>query len=298
MTARDYALYATAVFCWGTSWLALRIHAVSAAPEAAVFWRFVIATALMGLWVLAAGRPLRFGARAHGRFILTGLGIFSTNFVLYYHGGRILTSGLLPVLFSLAVVGNLLLGAVVLGQRITLRLVVAAVVGILGIALMFAPEFGRTARDVTLAFGILLCVCGTISFCIGNTISALSSRAGIDVLSSTFWGMLYGTAWTGVLALARGQSFAIPLTAPFMVAMAWLVLVATIAAFWAYLTLTQRIGPARAGYVTVMFPVVGLVVSTFLETLVPGAQGNYQWTWLSAVGLALAVAGNVIILKR
>jgi drug/metabolite transporter (DMT)-like permease len=110
--------------------------------------------------------------------------------------------------------------------------------------------------------------------------------------------MVYGTIWTGVLTLMRGVSFTIPLTPPFLISMVWLVLVATIAAFWAYLTLTQRIGPARAGYATVMFPVVGLLVSTFMETLVPGAQGNYEWTALSVVGLTLAIAGNVIILKR
>jgi drug/metabolite transporter (DMT)-like permease len=298
MTARDYALYATAVFCWGTSWLALRIQAVSAAPETAVFWRFVLATAVMGCWVLLAGKPLRFDWRTHARFGLTGIGIFSTNFMLYYHGGRILTSGLLPVLFSLAVVGNLVLGALVLGQKITARLVVAALIGISGIGLMFAAEFGKTAEDANLALGILLCTCGTMSFCIGNTASALSSRAGIDVISSTFWGMIYGTLWTGLVTVLRGESFAIPVTTGFLASMAWLVIVATIAAFWAYLTLTQRIGPARAGYATVMFPVVGLIVSTFLETLVPGTQGNYQWTTFSVVGLALAIVGNVVILKR
>ncbi len=298
MTARDYALYATAVFCWGTSWLALRIQAVSAPSETAVFWRFVMATALMALWVRARGLPLAFGAKAHARFLVAGLGIFSTNFVLYYHGGRVLTSGLLPVLFSLAVVGNLLLGALFLGQRITLKLAAGALVGVCGVALMFAGEFDKTAEDAALLVGVLLCLAGTLSFCIGNTASALSSRAGVDVISATFWGMLYGTVWTGLLVVLRGQSFAVPLTAPFLLSLVWLVIVATILAFWAYLSLVRNIGPGRAGYATVMFPVVGLLVSTFAETLVPGAQGNYVWTWMSVAGLALAIGGNALVLRR
>jgi drug/metabolite transporter (DMT)-like permease len=298
MTALDYALYATAVFCWGTSWLALRIQALSAAPETAVFWRFVFATLLMFLWVRTRGLPLAFDMATHRRFMLMGVGMFSSNFVLYYHGGKVLTSGLLPVLFSLAVVGNLLLGALVLGQRITPRLAAGALIGVMGVSLMFAGEFSKTTEDQALAFGIAACGLGTLAFCIGNTVSALVSRDGVDVLSATAWGMVYGTVWTGALVLLRGESFAVPLTVPFLASLAWLVVTATIVAFWAYLTLVKRIGTARAGYATVMFPVVGLLVSTFLETLVPGTAGNYVWTGLAVLGLCLAIGGNVLVLRK
>jgi drug/metabolite transporter (DMT)-like permease len=298
MTARDYALYAAAVFCWGASWLALRIQAVSAPPETAVFWRFVPATLLMALWVVAARENWRFPPAAHGRFLLMGLGIFSTNFILYYHGGKVLTSGLLPVLFSLAVVGNLAMGRLFLGQPITARLLAGAAIGIAGVGLMFSAEFAKASGEDALALGVLLCLAGTVSFCIGNTASALSSRAGIGVVAATAWGMFYGTVWTGLLTAARGESFAVPLTAPFLWSLLWLVIVATILAFAAYLTLVKRIGAARAGYTTVLFPVVGLLVSTFAETLVPGATGNFVWTPAAFLGMAMAIGGNVLVLKR
>jgi drug/metabolite transporter (DMT)-like permease len=298
MTPRDILLYATAVFCWGTSWLALRIQSVSAPPETAVFWRFVLATVLMGLWVRARGDALSYDGRAHRRFLVMGVGIFSTNFMLYYHGGKVLTSGLLPVLFSLAVVGNLVLGALFLDQRVTRRLALGALVGVAGVALMFVGELATSSEDAVLLLGVALCSAGTFSFCIGNVASALSSRAGVAVIPATFWGMVYGTAWTGIVVLLRGEGFAVPLTMPFLLALAWLVVFATIVAFWAYLSLVQSIGTGRAGYATVMFPIVGLFISTFAETLVPGAASNYQWTVWSAVGLALAVGGNVLVLRR
>lgn len=298
MSARDYLLYAAAVFCWGTSWIALRIQAVSAPPETAVFWRFLLATALMGLWVAASGERWRFARKEHARFLVMGLGIFSTNFILYYHGGRVLTSGLLPVLFSLAVVGNLVMGRLFLGQLVTARLLAGAAIGIAGVALMFSAEFSKTEADSTLLVGIALCMAGTVSFCIGNTASALSNRAGVGVVSGTAWGMAYGTLWTGIVTLLRGESFAVPLTAPFLTSLFWLVVVATIFAFAAYLTLVKRIGAARAGYTTVMFPIVGLLVSTFAETLVPGVRGNYAWTAAAFLGIAMAIGGNVLVLRR
>lgn len=298
MTPRDLLLYATAVLCWGTSWVALRIQAVSAPPETAVFWRFALATALMAAWAGLSGTRWRYGPREHGRFVVMGLGIFSTNFILYYHGGRYLASGLLAVLFSLAVVGNLVAGRLVLGQPITGRLLLGSAIGVAGVALMFSAEFAKSAGSETLWLGLALCTAGTVSFCIGNAASALSSRAGVGVLAATAWGMVYGTAWTGLVVLARGAGFAAPLTAPFLWSLAYLVVIATIVAFAAYLTLIQRIGAAKAGYATVMFPVVGLLVSTFAESMVPGAEGNYVWTASAVIGMAMAIAGNVLVLRR
>ena len=56
-------------------------------------------------------------------------------------------------------------------------------------------------------------------------------------------------------------------------------LVSSVAAFWAYLTLLGRIGAARAGYLTVMFPVFALAISTVVE--------GYVWTGPAIVGLAV-----------
>jgi drug/metabolite transporter (DMT)-like permease len=49
-------------------------------------------------------------------------------------------------------------------------------------------------------------------------------------------------------------------------------------------------GASRASYATVMFPVVALAISTWLE--------GYQWTTIAMVGLALTLFGNVLILDR
>lgn len=298
MTPRDFALYAIVVFCWGTSWVALRIQSAEAAPETAVFWRFVCAAILMILWVRFSAREWHFPLRRHAVFLLAGVGMFSTNFIFYYHGGKVIISGLLPVLFSLAVVGNLLLGALFLGQRVTMRLGGAALMGIVGIGLMFAPEFQRTEATPALMRGIALCMCGTVCFCLGNLASALSSRAGVDVIAASAWGMVYGAIWSGLITLGRGESFVPPATITFLLSFLWLLLSATIMAFAAYLTLIERIGPGRASYAAVMYPVVGLLVSTFAETLVPGATSNFQWTALAFLGVGLAVFGNVLMLKR
>ena len=53
-------------------------------------------------------------------------------------------------------------------------------------------------------------------------------------------------------------------------------------AFACYLTLLRRLGAARAGYATVLFPIVALAVSTLFEGYVwtPLAVARrYRWRW-------------------
>ena len=57
-----------------------------------------------------------------------------------------------------------------------------------------------------------------------------------------------------------------------------------------YLALLGRIGPDRAGYTTVLSPVLALIISTFVE--------DYRWSALALIGLALVAAGNVLVLRR
>ena len=61
-------------------------------------------------------------------------------------------------------------------------------------------------------------------------------------------------------------------------------------ALGAYFALIRKVGAARAAYVGVMATVVALLVSAALE--------GYDWTFATAIGIALAVAGNVLAMNR
>ena len=100
---------------------------------------------------------------------------------------------------------------------------------------------------------ILLGGAGTLLFCTGNLLSAATQQCGVHVLASTCWGMLYGTAFMGLVSLARGHDFTIDLSSLYLVSLAWLVIVSSVLARASYLTLVGRIGPGRAGYATVIF---------------------------------------------
>ncbi|MCC4244179.1 DMT family transporter [Stappia indica] len=288
----DMGLYGLTVLAWGFSWYALKLQLGTVPPEVSVFWRFVLASAIMMGWAMARGAQLSFPLRTHLRFAGLGLFLFSTNFTLFYYGGQYVPSGLLSVVFSLASVFNMILGFAIFGQRISRRVMLGALLGFAGVALLFRPQIMGAADsglDATALLGLGLCVAGTLSFCLGNMVSTANQKSGIPLVSATAWGMVYGTVLLGLFALARGASFAIEWTPAYLGAMVYLAVIASVVAFACYLTLLARIGSARAGYSTVMFPVVALLVSTVLE--------NFHWGPDAIAGLVCVLGGNLLVLR-
>ena len=183
--------------------------------------------------------------------------------------------------------------AVVSRRRPPVQQLAASVTGLAGLGLIFLPEL-RATETIVMAIllagaGTLLFCTGNLLFCTGNLLSAATRQRGVHVLASTCWGMLYGTAFMGLVSLVRGHEFTIDLSPLYLGSLAWLVIVSSVLALASYLTLVGRIGPGRAGYATVIFPVFALLISTFME--------GYQWSLLAIAGLVLVMAGNVIMIR-
>ncbi len=104
------------------------------------------------------------------------------------------------------------------------------------------------------------------------------------------WSMGYGGVIALGIALALGGRLAIDPTPAYLLSLLYLTLLGSIATFGCWLALLGRVGPARASYVGVMVPIVALIISTLFEGLV--------WHPLTVAGMAVAVAGNVLVLRN
>ena len=288
--AFDAVLYAVTVFGWSTSWIAMKAQVGIVAPEVSLLWRFLVSAAIMWGWVLVRRDRLIYPLREQIGFAGLGLFIFSMNFALFYSGAIGLPSGLLSVVFSLASIGNLALGWLFFRQKLSGRVLIGGLLGFAGVAAMFSDKILATGVDHGALVGLGLCVAGTTFFCIGNQISTKVQQRGIPVLVSTAWGMTWGCGFLFVGALLRGASFQYLPTPAYTISLLWLAVFSSVFAFWAYLTLLGRIGAARAGYLTVMFPVFALAISTVWE--------GYVWTAPALLGLGLVLAGNLFVLRR
>ncbi len=282
------ALYGAVVFAWGLSWIALRAQLGVVAPEVSILWRFMIAAAVMLAWVLARGERMRFPMGDHLRFLAMGVLMFSTNFVLFYYGGVTIPSGLLAVVFSLASIVNLVLGAVWLRQPIEPRVALGGLIGAGGIGLLYYPQIAGQGFDPAALAGLGLCILGTLSFCCGNMVASTLQRRGVPLMPANAWGMVYAVGALALVSIVRGQPLIIEPTVRYLGSLVFLAIISSVVAFAAYVGLLRRIGAARAGYSTVLFPIAALLVSTLVE--------DYVWTLPAILGAALALAGNLLVL--
>ena len=102
--------------------------------------------------------------------------------------------------------------------------------------------------------------------------------------------MLYGALFSLAVMMLTGKRLDFEATPPYVLSLLYLSILGSIVAFASYLTLLKRIGAARAGYIGVMVPIMALVISAAFE--------GFRWHPLTWVGIAVSVAGNVIILTR
>jgi drug/metabolite transporter (DMT)-like permease len=279
--------YGLTVLIWGLTWTAIRLQVESAPVDVSVFYRFLMASVVALVVLALLGRLQTLTLKQHGWLFLQGLTLYSVNFLLIYRAAESMTSGLLAVVFSLAALFNALNGWLWLRLKPTARLYPAVALGITGVALLFWHDL--QLGNATGA-SILFAAAGTFWFSMGNLVSIKVRLAQIPLLVANAWAMVYGAVILGVWCLLQGVEWVVPTSATFWGATVFLAVPGSIIAFYCYITVIQTLGADRAGYATVLFPVVALSVSTWLE--------GFEWTTTAVLGALLAILGNYVLFRR
>lgn len=285
----NLVLYLAAVLIWGSTWLVITFQLGRVPPEVSVAYRFALAGLMLLVWAVVRRLRLRFSAREHGWMALQGMLLFGLNYVCVYLAEARLSSGLVAVIFSLLVFLNIVGARLVFHTAIRWTTVLAALLGVGGVALIFLPELGRGAGRSETVAGVWLSLVAVGSACAGNLVSALNQRRGLPVVQLNLFGMLYGAAFVAGYALLAGRSFVWDGSTGYLLSLAYLALFGSVIAFGAYLTLVGRIGPDRAGYTATVIPVVALLLSVVFEGLQLGTA--------EVIGIVLCVTGNVLVLR-
>ncbi|MAM88757.1 MAG: EamA family transporter [unclassified Hahellaceae] len=279
--------YCLTVLIWGLTWTAIRLQVESAPVDLSVFFRFVMAS-IVALGGLALLRRLpKMGWSQHRLLMLQGVTLYSVNFLLIYRAAETMTTGLLAVVFSLAALFNAFNGWWIMGQRPSPRIYPAVALGVTGVALLFWHDL--TLGNATFA-AILFAAGGTFWFSLGNLISLKVRNAGIPLFAGNAWAMTYGAVILGGWCVVQGVQWHLPASDMFWGATLFLAIPGSIIAFYSYITVIRTLGADKAGYATVLFPIVALTVSTWLE--------GFEWTVPAVIGAALALLGNYVLFRK
>lgn len=282
-------LFAICVLIWGSTWIAITFQLGDVAPEMSVGYRFLLASAVLFAYCRWRNLQLSFKLKQHLDFALLGASMFCISYLLVYYAETYIISGMVAVGYSASPMINMLASRVFFGTRMTARVAIAALLGVAGIACVFWPEFGRLSASRNVALGTLLTLFAVVASAAGSMAATRNHKLGYATWSSMTWGMFYGGLLALLIGLAMGQSFTFEFSRDYMLSLVYLSLFGSIVTFGCYLTLIERIGPARSGYVGVMVPIVALVISFFFE--------KFAWGWLTTMGVTLSVLGNIVMLR-
>ena len=285
----NWILYSLTVLIWGSTWIGIKYQLGVVDPMASIAHRFALSALLILLFLLARREPLRLPGRDHPFLLLQGLCLFCVNYFFVYHAQLVLTSGLVAVVFGTLMMFNVLNNALFLGAPIHGAVVFGGLLGMAGMAAVFWPELEALDLSDENFVALLYALVGTLLASFGNIIAVRNKRREIPVLVANTWAMGYGAAAMYAAALLTGVPVTVDWSAPYILSLLYLVFFGSIIAFWAYLTLIGRIGPDRAGYANLLFPLVALLISTIFE--------DYQWSLAAIAGLSLVMMGNYLVMR-
>ena len=290
MPMSNAILYVATVLIWGSTWFAIEFQLGTVAPEVSLVYRYAGASMLLFGWCRYRHLNLRFSVRNHLRFALLGLLLFGINYVVAYRAQIHITSALTAIAFSTMVWMNIFNARIFFGVRADGRVLLGALLGLAGVATLFAPQIGELSLGDSVLYGSMLAISSAFLASLGNMVSQSAQKARLPIIQSNAWGMLYGAVAIGLIAVIDGHEFRFDPALPYVASLLYLTVFGSIIAFGAYLTLLGRIGAHKAGYAMVMFPVVALVLSSLFEGLSIDAS--------IIAGTALVIVGNLFVLAR
>ena len=288
----SWQLFVIAVAIWSTTWHAILYQLAHTPPEAGVALRFALAGALALAVAAWRGDRVRCSAREHARIALQGVFMYSLAYLCVYRAEQHVPSGLVAVGYSASPLVNGIGAWLLWRTALTPRFLVGGVLCVAGVALIFAPEFAQVRAGDAALRGALFTLGAVALSAVGSLLASRNAVHRLPLWPAMGWGMLYSAALSALILLASGQPVTLPspLAAPaWWLSLAYLAIAGSVVAFACYLTLQQRVGPGAAASVGVMTPMLALLISAAFE--------GFQAVPLTWLGAALALAGNVLILR-
>ncbi len=286
MPFKNTVLYIATVLIWGSTWLAIEYQLGHAEVMTSVFYRFAIAAILMWAFCVWARVPMTFKLRDHAFILVLALFNFSMNYVLIYQSQEYLTSAMTSIAFSTMLLMNIINTRIFFGTKISFRIIVGAVLGVAGLIALFWGDLSLESDDSLL--GLAFVLAGALVASLGNMASVRNSKKGMNLFAVNAWGMLYGTLALALVIVLTNGSFAASWALSYTLSLLYLAVFGTVVAFATYYILLRDMGPERASYAIVLFPVVAVALSSFFE--------GFVWSHNTVIGFALVMLGNVVIL--
>jgi len=290
MVINNFILFVITLFCWSPTWYIIKFQLGYVDPLVSVFYRFLAASIIIFIYLMIKNKKLKFTLSHHVWFLFFGICLYSLNYVFFYLSNTYLISAFPAIVFSTVVIMNILGEAVYFKKKPSLKTLIGATIGMIGIIIIFRDEIFNFSLNNGAHVGLFLALLGTFCASTGNMVHQRNLNNNFPLIETIAYAMFYGSLVTLLIIQIKGTELLFEYSFSYIASLAYLSIVGSIFAFIFYLKLLEKVGAGRAGYVGVVMPVLALLISTLFE--------NLEWQIDLIIGLPILIIGGVLVINQ
>jgi drug/metabolite transporter (DMT)-like permease len=264
-TWKTLLAFAIIYFVWGSTFLAIRVGVREVPPFLLAAMRFSVAGLVLCTWTAARGERAPRGREWASAFVL-GTMIFVLDYGLLFWAEQRVPSGIAAVMLAMIPVFMALSEIIFLRtQKLTLRLGVALLIGIAGVAVLMSRSLNLGGAPIDRAGAVALII-ASMTWSIGSIFTRKLPLPPSKMMSSGVQ-MLVGGVLLVVVAGALGEFrnfHPASVSRGVWFALLYLIIAGSIIGFTAYVWLIHHESPTKVGTYAYVNPVVAVLVGYFL----------------------------------
>jgi drug/metabolite transporter (DMT)-like permease len=285
----DWLLFVLLGFLWGSSYLFIKIGVEAGLqPFTLVALRLLIGFALLAVVVGIARERLPRSAATYGHLLVMGILSVALPFSLITWAEQSVESTLAAILNASVPLFVILIAAVLLAdEHITVNRLVGLAVGFTGVAILVGFDPGVLAgTDVAAALAL---IGSSVSYAAG-AVYARRFVHGLRPMIPAFFQVGFALLISAGLALVFERPIDVPARADAILAVVWLGLLGSGAAYLVFFRLLGRWGATRTSLVAYLLPVFGIVLGAAVLSEPVDAR--------LLIGTALVIGGIALVNAR
>jgi len=257
--------FAIIYFVWGSTFLAIRVGVHEVPPLVLAAMRFSVAGLVLYVWMIAHGEPSP-SRREWMSASLLGLIIFVFDYGLLFWAEQRVPSGIAAVMLA-TIPAFMALSEIVLlrTQRLTVRLALALLIGIGGVAVLISHSLNLGGAPID-SRGAAALIFASMSWSVASALARKLPLPASKVMSSGAQ-MLTGGVLLTLAAAAFGEFRSFrpgTVSSGAWLALLYLIVFGSIIGFTAYVWLLHHESPTKVGTYAYVNPVVAVLVGYFL----------------------------------
>ena len=287
-TRADWVSLGVLALMWGTSYGFIKLGVQTLPTFTLIATRLLIGLALLVTVVVIAREPLPRSPRIYMHLVVMALINIVIPFTLITTAEREVDSAIAAIINGSVPLVVILLAAIVLhDEPITLGRLIGLLIGYAGVLVIVSPGLANsTGSELS---GELALVGSTIAYGIGAVYTRLTMR-GLRPMIPAVFQVGFAFVIVSILALLTEKPFGVSWNGDALLAVAWLGVFGSGAAYLMNFRLLNRIGATRTSILAYFLPVVGIITGAIMF--------GEQIDQLVLFGTAMVLAGIALVNGR